>query len=368
MYLSSLKLNNWRNYASFKRRFLNKTVVFVGENAVGKTNLIEAIRFLSLFKSFRGQRAQDLIKWQAEFARVNGEIADDQVRHDIVGVLEDNPETNRAKRLVQINGAKRPTRQAVGQLLTVLFSPDDIQLISSSPNKRRKYLDAVIGQLNRRYHEALLDYQRALEQRNALLSGDNSQAQIAIWDEQLAKSGGRLLKERSAYIENLNAKLSNIYQSLGGQGDLEIVYQPNLRLPGLETLLAESELAKLLQKSLQANFQKDCYLETTSGGPHRDDFIFELRKKNIATHGSRGEFRSAVLALKLAEKEYIAQATKKTPVLLLDDVFSELDQNHRRALSAQVQKTQTFITTTDLDSLAPELVAQAEIIKLPNKT
>lgn len=369
MKLTNLKLQNFRSHIDFKIEFSDNTVVFLGKNTVGKTNIIESIRYLSLFKSFRSSSAKDMINWKSSFARAEGDFFNDKIKTNITSVLIKKGEKSPIKRQVKLNGSLIPTRKAVGNFLTVIFSPDDIRLISSSPSKRRKYLDTVLGQLSKRYYSSLLAFNRALEQRNTLLSGNSSINSIkdvlGLWDEQFAREGSYLIKKRADFIEILNKKLPINYKEIGGTGELKLEYQPRLLHPGLLSLASEEEIKKLLLNSLQSSLAKDIILGTTSIGPHRDDFQFNLNNRDINTHGSRGEFRSTVLALKIGEKEFINEITTKTPVLLLDDVFSELDIDRRYALSKKISDSQSFITTTDLDNLGDHFLKKSQIIELP---
>ncbi len=369
MYLKTLKIKDFRNHRDFQKEFGNRIIVLVGPNTVGKTNILEAIRFLSLFKSFRTSAAKDLIHWGQKMARVEGEVDHGQVQSNLVGALMKNEESLPTRREIRLDGSKIPTRQAVGKLLTVLFSPEDIQLVSSGPAKRRRYLDTVLGQLSRRYYESLLGYNHSLEQRNVALSNPTPSAvnQLDAWDEQLAREGSRLIKERSQFLEDINKNIIDCYRGLAGSGKLKISYQPRLAQPGMEALLSLEKLKNLLQQSLQQARENDIRYQTTSIGPHRDDFTFLLNRRPISSYGSRGEWRSAVLSLKIAEKEYIKGVNKIDPVLLLDDVFSELDSNRRDSLSRKIVGNQAFISTTDADTIGPILRREAEIIKLePN--
>jgi len=368
MYIKTLKLNDFRNHHQFAGDFDNQVVVFIGPNTVGKTNLIEAIRFLSIFKSFRSSSTKDLIRWGQKHARVEAEVESDKITKKIASVLSNNGENFPTKREIKLEGSKTTTRKAVGSVLTVLFSPEDIQLITSSPSKRRRYLDTVLGQVSRRYYESLLSYNHSLEQRNAILS-DPTQAnltQLNTWDDQLSYEGGRLIKERSTFLEEVNNLIPETYKYLAEKGQLIISYQPRLSQPGMEKLLSREKLSDLLLQSLKQSREIDLRYKTTSTGPHRDDFSFLLNDKPIANYGSRGEWRSAVLSLKIAEKDYIKKRVKSDPILLLDDVFSELDNRRRAALGDRISDNQTFISTTDVDSLGSNLSDVANILTLKN--
>lgn len=366
MYLVSLKLQNFRNYQKLAARFDDQAIVLVGANAAGKTNLLEAIRFLSLFKSWRAKQSRDLINWQAKIARVEGEITEAGQAQKITASLQQANERLPTKRVTALNGAKVPTRSAVGSFLTVLFSPDDVLLVAAAPKERRHYLDVVLGQISPRYYESLQRYNQALEQRNFLLfspiKSPDLRDQAEIWETQMALEGSRLIKERSSFVETINHRLADDYREISQDDNrLKINYQPALDNPGVETLVGGDQLQSLLQNSWRKSWARDLNTRQTNFGPHRDDFIFTLDSRPLASSGSRGEWRSAVLALKLGEKQFIEQRAKKQPVLLLDDVFSELDVARRATLSRRISGAQCFLTATDLATLNRQFREQSQI-------
>lgn len=366
MYLASLKLQNFRNYKKLTARFLNQATILTGANAAGKTNLLEAIRFLSLFKSWRATRSRDLINWQTKVARVEGEIKEAGLTKKIVASLQQDQEQLPTKRITALNGARVPTRSAVGAFLTVLFSPDDVLLVAAAPKERRHYLDVVLGQISPRYYESLQRYNQALEQRNFLLfspiKSPDLRDQAETWETQMAQEGSRLIKERSSFVEMINHRLADDYREISRDDNrLKINYQPALDNPGVETLVGGDQLQSLLQNSWRKSWARDLNTRQTNFGPHRDDFIFTLDGRQLASSGSRGEWRSAVLALKLGEKQFIEQRTQKQPVLLLDDVFSELDAARRTTLARRISVAQCFLTATDLTTLNRQFSDQAQI-------
>jgi DNA replication and repair protein RecF len=364
MYLQSLELNNFRNHRHFEKEFSNDTIILLGPNTIGKTNIIEAIRFLSLFKSFRTSNSQDMIYWGENLAKVEGKINNQKVLKNIFGALLKKDKDSQIKREIKIDGAKISTRQAVGTIQTVIFSPEDIQLISSGPSKRRRYLDTVLGQLSQSYYAALRDYNRALWQRNMILSQPHQSSEIEIWEEQLAANGSVLISKRSAFIEEINKEIPGLYKSLAGAGDLRITYQPRFFEPGVEILLSREKIKQILLHSFQKSRPLDYRYKNTSTGPHRDDFNLVLNNRQIINHGSRGEWRSAILSLKVAEKNYIKKITASQPILLLDDVFSELDDTRRQALTDQIIEAQVFISTTDRNHLGSQIQKTAQLINL----
>jgi DNA replication and repair protein RecF len=268
------------------------------------------------------------------------------------------------KRIVRHNGANIPARSGVGLFPTVLFAPEDLLLVASSPGRRRKYLDTVLGQISPRYYSALQRYNQALEQRNALLLTATSltPTEIEVWEEQLAGEGARLIRGRSAFLEAINNALERIYQQLSNDHKkLYLRYVPALNLPGLESLVTEGQLIRLLRQALKQSRSFDMTIKQTSLGPQRDDFIFELDGRPLVEAGSRGEWRSAVLALKIREKQYLENLIKQPAVLLFDDVFSELDPYRRRLLAEQIRGAQCFVTTTELRALGQPFLNAAQV-------
>lgn len=366
MYLATLKLQNFRNYEKLTTRFGDRTTILTGANAAGKTNLLEAIRFLSLFKSWRAARSRDLINWKTKVARVEGEIKEAGQTRKIAASLQQDQAELPTKRITALNGARVPTRAAVGAFLTVLFSPDDVWLVAAAPKERRHYLDTVLGQISPRYYESLQRYSQALEQRNFLIftsvKTPDLRAQAESWEIQMALEGSRLIKERSAFIEMINQRLAADYREISQDDSrLKINYQPALDNPGVETLVGGMELQRWLQNGWRKNWARDLNTRQTNFGPHRDDFIFTLDGRPLASSGSRGEWRSAVLALKLGEQKFIEQRTKKQPVLLLDDIFSELDATRRATLARRISVAQCFLTVTDLTTLNRQFSDQAQV-------
>lgn len=317
-----------------------------GPNGCGKTNLIEAMYFASIGRSFRTSRNEDMIQFGQDEGTILMEFSLRQVRHQLKVRL-----SRKESLRFFVNDTKIKRKDLLGTFRTVLFTPDELQLIKGAPQERRRFLDIDISQVSPRYYEELLRYNRAVMQRNAALR----QAQlrgtvpdIDMWDTQIASGAAYLVKKRREAIGRMNEILRDTEAALtGGRESLVIRY----RLSG-ETAAPPDESWYLEQ--LAAFRESDIRLCRTSIGPHRDDLLFEMNGMDISRFGSQGQQRTAILAMKLAEMEFIRKETGEYPVLLLDDMGSELDEERRRALFQFIRRgeIQTFVTATHFEGAA----------------
>ncbi len=361
MTLKTLSLTNFRNYSSANFAFGPTTTLVVGPNTAGKTNLLEAIYFLATGRSFRATHDREAIAQGKPFANVKCQMSnvkyDDGKDLELQILANENGENTSSKRF-KVNGVKKRLSDFAGNLRAVYFGPEEILLVTGSPSRRRKYLDSVLVQVDREYARALLEYEKVLRQRNRLLvlirEGEGKRNQLDFWDEKLWNLSEIISGKRALLVDSLNI-------GLGGKLKL-IVYQSKRSPVGIYDL-REREIAAGM----------------TLYGPHRDDFRFVVaelalpRKEgnvNIATtrdlaiFGSRGEQRLAVLHLKLAELEFISERVGERPVLLLDDIFSELDENNRERVLELLGKQQTIVTTTDLEQIDGGKLGPHEVIHL----
>lgn len=374
MKLTKLQLENFRNYQSHDYVFDDKQnlTIFVGNNGIGKTNFLEAIHVLSLGQSFRSTNREDMIQWDKDYFRCKAEIAN--------AISMSPPQENITKLEVfyssqplrqksfKKNGVKMKSTEYLGNLITVLFHPEDLNMLYLSPSLRRRYMDTVLCQADRQYLDALINYKHVLKQRNALLvtirkaqfdrlNTEHLLADLDIWDQEMIKFGTVLIEKRSQFVDFLNTKLEEIYNSIADeQATLEVRY---LLQGDLDVNTTSSSYSELL--TLRRSF--DIRKAETSIGPHRDDLHFFLNAKNICRFASRGEFRTLLLAIKLAEIKFIEEVTGEMPILLLDDVFSELDRKRQKHLLETVKDYQTIITTTDMDPIFAE-VPDSKIIEI----
>lgn len=367
MKLTQLSLTNFRSYKKFSLG-LDKTVILVGPNGVGKTNLIEAIYMLSIMKSYRALTDSEVIRFGEEFAKITGRIENselkiasqkskkgDSANLDSQATNSDEIELviHQNRKKAKKNGAEKPLSQLIGTLKAVLFSPEQLEVITGPPRRRRRFLDSLLSQINPRYTNNLLEYQKALHNRNALLlaikQGGASAAELYFWDKRLIETGTVIGRERAELVRRFNKLLSTHYQAVADSHE-EVMIVPRFQVPTHE----------LFQEHLSADIQ----LAATTVGPHRDNFTLQIGRRDLGLFGSRGEWRSALFALKATEVTFLQEQAQAAPVLLLDDVFSELDKRRRERLFAHPAVGQTILTTTDLSYVTTSLKDQAQVVEV----
>lgn len=343
MKITNIKVKNFRNYEDINLDINEDVNVFLGKNAQGKTNLLEAIFFCGVGKSFRTAKDKEVIKWNNESAKIILNIQKKYRKEKIEIIF-----SNKNKKTVIIDGISvRRIGDLLGELPVVFFSPDELKLIKESPEERRKFMNIDISQTNKRYFYLLSRYEKILANRNKLLKETKSldvlKSTIDIWDKVLVEVAEKIIIEREKFIEEISpyAQKAHLYIS-NGKEVLKIKYK------GFEKQKNEDYKTSLL-KALQKNLEKDFKLGYTSIGPHRDDIDIYLNDIEVKSFGSQGQQRTTSLSLKLAELEIIKERTGEYPILLLDDVFSELDKERRERLIKFTTRTQTFITCTDFD-------------------
>lgn len=336
MELKWLQLENFRNYDSLELDFTeSKVLALVGPNAQGKTNVLESIAFLALGKSFRARRALETLGWDRPHGRIKAGVQNKKRDTELEIFLQRSPETKKVKKQSKVT---TPT-DFIGNLRVVLFTPDHLLLVHGSPSLRRQYLDRMLVQLSRDYVEALTQYQRILKQRNALLKaihfGQSEDWELELWDVRLAHEAERIWSQRERFLNFLQKDIAALYRSISGTD---------------ETLTLEWKSHRdRFEDLLVAHRSSDIRMGSTSTGPHRDDFKLFLNGRELQEFGSRGECRSAILSLKMAEIHFMVEETGEKPLLLLDDVFSELDDDRQRHLGKLLKDYQAIITTTSLD-------------------
>lgn len=328
MIIKSIKLTNFRNHQSYYLECDNKTTLILGKNGSGKTSVLEAIYILTRGKSFRAVDA-DILKRGTDYYRVeinytNGEknVATYNGKNKTFQILD-----KKTRRLPKKN--KYPV---------VLFLPSDLNLISHSPSRRRDYFDKIFSQLNEQYNNDLLKYEKALKQRNELLKKDSPRDSLFSWNLLLSKYGTNLFNYRKAFIQDINNKLTKTYRSIAKNED-------QVKIDYISEIDSISEAEYL--KKIEASYEKDHILGHTSFGVHHDDYLFVFNQKTANGSASRGETRSIVLALKFIEAELIQEKLHLNPIILLDDVFSELDETRRECLIENFQNNQVIITSVE---------------------
>ncbi|MBU0491546.1 MAG: DNA replication/repair protein RecF [Chloroflexi bacterium] len=379
MHLHHLTLANLRNYVRLDLRLQPGLTVIRGDNAQGKTNLLEAIYYLSTTRSFRARTDGELVHWLAwredqPYARLVGQIetgsGDLQIELTLMGTrrADDSDTPPAVRKHIKVNGAKCRAVDLVGQFPVVMFSPVDLALVDGQPALRRRYLDVALSQVSRRYVRSLSRYNRVLQQRNHLLRGirDGGRRpgeQLAFWDAELAEHGGILVSERLTAIHALNNVVADLHPQLTDQREhLRILYQCSFDLGGREAryALSPDEISTRLRDALAQARREELARGVSVVGPHRDDLRFVANEADMGVYGSRGQQRTVALALKLAEVSFMRQRLGEPPTLLLDDVLSELDQARRSdLLGALHDHSQVIVTTTDLDGFTPEFLAAA---------
>lgn len=356
MNISKIHITNFRNFKDKIFPFSSETTVIVGPNASGKTNILESLFLLSTGKSFHAKIEEEMVNYDKDLARVKGKLSGGDknilevvLTRGIIDIGTDRPEKVARKKLL-VNGISKRLIDFAGNFRITLFAPQDLDLATGSPSLRRNFLDVVLSQVDREYRRASLSYEKGLRQRNRLLwqiredpstsFGRSGRIRLLFWDKLLIKNGDYINQRRREFIEFVNASNSQ-----------HLIL--NFQLEYDQSVISEGRLEQYKEEEVAAG--------TTLVGPHRDDFIFKEKDRELARYGSRGEQRMGVLWLKLAELSFIESKTDERPTLLLDDIFSELDHNHREIVMKTVENQQTIITTAD-----PHFIEELERINIIN--
>lgn len=392
MYLSYLALTNFRNYAHLELDLTPGITLIYGGNACGKTSLLEAIFYLATSRSPHAGADRELIRWGAStepipFARVETQVVkrnDTRTQLEIV-LVQPEEKTNggaerkpngRVNKRIKVNGVGKRAMDLLGELNAVLFLPKDLDLVFGSPGDRRRYLDITLSQIDPRYGRALVKYNQVVEQRNSLLREFRERTpnsnELAIWDRQLVEEGAYIITRRAETIARYNTIVADLHARLTDQREqLQLVYQPSVEL-GTPT---QASIAQRFAQQLAMLRPRELGAATTLVGPHRDDIRFLITRNHDATpmdattYASRGQGRTVALSLKLAEVDFMRSETGEDPVLLLDDVMSELDYTRRIALAQVVSKSsQAIITTTDLDEFSAEFREHVRVLQVCDGT
>lgn len=352
MYIKSLELNNYRNYENVQIDFDKGVNILYGDNAQGKTNVLESIYLCSTTKSHRGSKDKEIVR----FGNQEGHIRCLFDKNEVDYQIDIHLRTDKSKGIA-INGMKlKKAAELMGVVNVILFSPEDLSIIKNGPSDRRRFVDSELCQLDKVYLYNLTSYNKIVNQRNNLLKEITYHPELTdtldVWDSQLISLGTKIIDRRTLFINQLNEIIYDIHKSLTGDKEkLLIKYEPNV------------EIMEYSQK-IKRNRDKDIKYKLTSVGPHRDDFVFFINDMDSKKYGSQGQQRTAALSLKLSEIKLVENLTGNTPILLLDDVLSELDSNRQNYLLNCIGNIQTIVTCTGLDEFINGRLTVNKIFKV----
>ncbi len=354
MIIKSLELADFRNYETLNISFNKGTNILYGDNAQGKTNILEAIYVSATTKSHKGSKDKEIVNFNKEEAHIRTYLEKEDVEYRVDMHLRKNKSKG-----IAIDGQKiKKAADLLGLLNVVFFSPEDLSIIKNGPSERRRFADLELCQLDNFYLYNLNHYNKIINQRNKLLKdmyfNPGLRETLNIWDSQLVSFGSKIIERRELFAKQLCEIIGDIHKKLsGGKEEIIIRYEPDVSIEDFDQRMKENQ-------------EKDIRSKMTSTGPHRDDFSFIVNGVDIRKYGSQGQQRTAALSLKLSEIELVKKMTKDTPVLLLDDVLSELDSNRQNYLLNSIGDIQTIITCTGLDEFVNNRFEINKIFKVTN--
>ncbi len=354
MIIKSLELADFRNYDSLHIDFSKGTNILYGDNSQGKTNILEAIYLSATTKSHKGSKDKDIVNFDKEEAHIRTYLEKDSMEIRVDMHLRKNKTKG-----IAIDGQKiKKAAELLGLLNVVFFSPEDLSIIKNGPAERRRFVDMELCQLDQFYLYNLNHYNKIVNQRNKLLKdmyfNPSLRETLNIWDSQLVSFGSKIIERRKLFVEQLNDIIYDIHNKLsGGKEELKVKYEPDV------------EIADYEQNLLMCQ-DKDVKLKQTTVGPHRDDFCFMVKDVDIRKFGSQGQQRTAALSLKLSEIELVKKIANENPVLLLDDVLSELDSHRQNYLLSTIGDIQTIITCTGLDEFVNNRFEIDKVFQIEN--
>ncbi len=358
MIIEKIKLKNYRNYDSLEIDLNKKLNIIIGKNAQGKTNILESIYVLSLTKSYLGVNDKNLIKLGNNYAILEANTILNSGPKKFKVLIKDN-----GKQVI-INGNEvKKLSDYVSNLKVIIFSPENIRMIKEGPSVRRKFLNMEISQISIKYVKLLMNYNNIIRQKNEYLKLDNKNIDyLDVLNDEIAKLSVEIYLLRRKFLDNINTYIDRIYYEIMGMQGLRVRYISNI-----DYFENKKEMVDKYREKLDKYLEKEMLYKISLIGPHRDDFIFVLNDKNIALYGSQGQLRSVILALKLSEIELFKKSSDDDPILLLDDIFSELDIDKKNNLIKYINDNiQTIITTTDINMIDEKLVKKASIFEIQN--
>lgn len=356
MNINSVELSNFRNYEKLKILFSEGVNILYGDNAQGKTNILEAIYVSGTSKSHKNCKDSEMIMLSEEESHIRTIISKDGISHK----LDLHLKKHKSKGIAIDGLSIKKTSELMGILPVILFSPEDLSIIKNGPGERRRFLDMELCQTDRIYYYNLSQYNKILSQRNKLLKqigfNEDLKDTLEIWDTQLINYGLEIIKIRSKFIEELNQIICSIHEKItDGRENIKIEYSPDA---------AQEEF----ENKLVSGRERDLYLKSTGCGPHRDDMLFQINGQDVRKFGSQGQQRTAALSLKLSEIRLMKEKIKEQPVLLLDDVFSELDRKRQNHLLKSIEGTQTIITCTGMEEFVKQRMVIDKVYRISNGT
>ncbi|MEG1458176.1 MAG: DNA replication/repair protein RecF [Acetivibrio sp.] len=356
MIIKSIELSDFRNYTSLCMNFHPGTNILYGDNAQGKTNILEAIYIAATTKSHKSSKDREIIKMEQNECHIRLKSEKDTFLHTIDMHLKKNKSKG-----IAIDGIPiKKSSELFGLVSVVFFSPEDLTIIKNGPGERRRFMDMELCQLDKIYLFNLTKYNKILMQRNNLLKqiryNEELLDTLSIWDNQLVLYGNKIIERRKSFIQQINSIIFDIHKKLsGGKEELKLQYDSNVD-------------AELFEKKLKSSLDRDLSLKMTNVGPHRDDLIFFIKDIDIRKYGSQGQQRTAALSLKLAEIKLLKETVRSSPILLLDDVLSELDRNRQNYLLDSIKDIQTIITCTGLEEFIINRIEINKIFKVIDGT
>lgn len=363
MHINQIQLQNYRNYESLSLDFSPTINVFIGQNAQGKTNVMESIYVLAMAKSHRTHNDKELIRWEQEYGKIKGNVQKKYGEIPLELIISKKGKKAKANHIEQTK-----LSNYIGQMNVVMFAPEDLDLVKGSPQVRRRFLDMEIGQISPVYLHELLHFQKLLKQRNHLLKMHQGKQKIDdvmfdVYTEQYCRAAISVIRKRYEFMELLQKWAQPIHFSISHELEqLTIRYKT---ISGFTSSLTADEMYDVLQQKVQQMKAAELARGVTLVGPHRDDLNFEVNGYDIQTYGSQGQQRTTALSLKLAEIELIKQEVGEAPILLLDDVLSELDDYRQSHLLNTIKgNVQTFVTTTSVDGIHHETIQGAKMFRV----
>lgn len=354
MFIKKLQLLNYRNYKELSIDLCRNVNVFIGDNAQGKTNILESMYYCGFAKSHRTNKDKELINWNTERAFISLSVAKNRLDKRIdINILKDG------KKSISVNSIKlNKIGELMGIFNVVMFSPEDLKIAKESPGVRRKFLDMEISQLNAKYYHSLVQYNKVLMERNFVLRKScQDESMLDIYDSQLSQYGSYIIEQRIKYLDKLNLYGDQIHKDItSNKESVEFKY--------LCSTKSDCDIQENLKEALKKNRIKDIDRRSTSVGPHRDDFSIYINGVDAKSYGSQGQQRTVVLTIKFASLNIIKEVTGEYPVLLLDDVLSELDFSRKRYILSSIGSIQTVITCTGIEDLYEYLDDKAKVFRV----